>query len=157
MSFKWVVQLPLGFAFTSEQHVYQGNMTLFPSKLSPTKPRGGERDSVLVTIPLTSLAKHLGHFPRARRPNHTSLFYDRARPGLKTTPFDRILTDFHHTSSHDRRSHSVRRIWVAKIAQIIMSVFKQTLGKCFSFWDEKFYWKSQDNKIFLLMVFCWDY
>lgn len=71
VSVKWVVQLPYGFALTSSTCSLV--IRLFPSKprLSRVKPGAA---SVLVTIPLTSLAKHLAHLRRQRPPRRLATF-----------------------------------------------------------------------------------
>lgn len=129
---KWVVQLPYGFALTSSTCSLV--IRLFPSKprLSRAKP---EAASVLVTIPLTSLAKHLAHLRRQRLlrlatsslrsgPLRSSLLSRTASFALSSRPFHLLnFTPFFHFDSIFLLSRfSVSRftiagLWAALISQ----------------------------------------
>ena len=61
---EWVVQLPYGFALRSSTCSLVIRLFRSKPRLSRAKPGAG---SVLVTIPLTSLAKHLAHLRRRHR------------------------------------------------------------------------------------------
>lgn len=74
---EWVVQLPYGFALRSSTCSLVIRLFRSKPRLSRAKPGAG---SVLVTIPLTSLAKHLAHLRRRhRRPSRRLATYLLAR------------------------------------------------------------------------------